>query len=104
MSSPRAAVANLIIGHEVPASRFARTRSINVPGLQVGMGEAVAALRRIAGDAVGDRVKWQLDPAVDRIVSTWPSRFAAQLGSALGMRADPDFDSIVRAYIADELR
>ncbi len=104
VSSPRAAIANLTIGHEVPASRFAHTRSINVPGLQVGMGEAVAALRRIAGDAVGDRVKWQLDPAIDRIVSTWPSRFAAQLGSALGMRADPDFDSIVRAYIADELK
>jgi len=104
VSSPRATIANLIIGHEVPASRFAHTRSINVPGLQVGMGEAVAALRRIAGDAVGDRVKWQLDPAIDRIVSTWPSRFAAQLGSALGMRADPDFDSIVRAYIADELK
>jgi nucleoside-diphosphate-sugar epimerase len=104
VSSPRAAIANLIIGHEVPASRFAHTRSISVPGLQVGMGEAVAALCRIAGDAVGDRVKWQLDPAIDRIVSTWPSRFVAQLGSALGMRADPDFDSIVRAYIADELK
>src|SRR5271170_4032531 len=104
VSSPSIAVANLIIGHEVPASRFAHTRSINVPGLQVGVGEAVAALRRIAGDPVGDRVKWQLDPAIDHIVSTWPARFAAQLGAALGMRADPDFDSIVRTYIADELR
>jgi hypothetical protein len=25
------------------------------------------------------------------------------LGPALGMRPDPDFDSIVRAYIADDL-
>ena len=104
VSSPRTVVANLIIGHEAPATAFAHTRSVNVPGLSIGVGEMVEALRRIAGDAIADRVKWQLDPAIDRIVSTWPARFAPVLGPALGMRADPDFDSIVRAYIADELR
>jgi len=104
VSSPRTAIGNLIIGHEAPAPRFACTRSINLPGLQVGVGEAIAALRRIAGDAVADRVKWQLDPVIDRIVSTWPARFAPVLGASLGMRADPNFDSIVLAYIADELK
>ena len=102
VSSPRTVIANLIVGHEAPASSFALTRSINVPGIHVGVGEMVAALRRIAGDAVADRVKWQLDPAIDRIVSTWPARFAPVLGPALGMQADPDFDNIVRAYIADD--
>jgi nucleoside-diphosphate-sugar epimerase len=102
VSSPRTVIANLIAGHEIPAARFGHTRSINVPGIHVGVGEMVAALRRIAGDAVADRVKWQLDPATDRIVSTWPARFAAMLGPALGMRADPDFDSIVRAYIEEK--
>ena len=100
--SPRTVVANLIVGHEAPATKFGHTRSINVPGILVGVGEMVDALRRIAGDAVADRVKWQLDPAIDRIVQTWPARFAPVLGPALGMQADPDFDSIVRAYIADE--
>jgi nucleoside-diphosphate-sugar epimerase len=104
VSSPRAAVANLLVGHEVPAARFANTRSINVPGICVRVDEAVAALRRIAGDVVADRVKWQLDPEIDRIVATWPTRFAPLLGPALGMHADPNFDSIVRAYIADELK
>ena len=102
VSSPRTVIANLIVGHEAPASSFALTRSINVPGIHVGVGEMVAALRRIAGDAVADRVKWQLDPAIDRIVSTWPARFAPVLGPALGMQADLDFDNIVRAYIADD--
>ena len=102
VSSPRTVISNLIVGHEAPASSFALTRSINVPGIHVGVGEMVAALRRIAGDAVADRVKWQLDPAIDRIVSTWPARFAPVLGPALGMQADLDFDNIVRAYIADD--
>ncbi len=104
VSSPRTAIDNLIIGHEAPATRFAHSRSVNLPGLHVGVGEAVAALRRIAGDAVAERVKWRLDPLIDRIVSTWPARFAPALATSLGMRADPDFDSIVRAYMADELK
>jgi nucleoside-diphosphate-sugar epimerase len=100
--SPRAVIANLIIGHEAPAAAFAHTRSVNVPGISIAVGDMVAALRRVAGDAVADRVKWQFDPAIDRIVSTWPSNFAPKRGSALGMKADADFESIVRAYIADD--
>jgi nucleoside-diphosphate-sugar epimerase len=100
--SPRAVVANLIVGHEAPAASFGYTRSVNVPGIEVSVAEMVAALRRIAGDETAERVKWQLDPVIDRIVRTWPPSFAPVLGPKLGMRADPDFDSIVRQYVADE--
>jgi D-erythronate 2-dehydrogenase len=103
VQSPRAVIDNLIIGHEVPASSFAHTRSINVPGICVAVADMVAALRKVAGDAVADRVKWNYDPVIDRIVATWPANFAPKLGPALGMKADPDFESIVRAHIADEL-
>jgi nucleoside-diphosphate-sugar epimerase len=107
VSSPRAVIANLIIGHETPATEFAKagfahTRSVNVPGIRVSVGDMVEALRRVAGDAVAARVKWQLDPLIARIVATWPPNFAPVLGPALGMRADRDFDSIIRQYIEDE--
>ena len=101
--SPRTVIDSLIVGHEASASKFAHTRSVNVPGINVGVGDMVDALRRVAGDAVAARVKWNYDPAIDRIVSTWPSNFAPKLGPALGMRADADFDGIVRAYIADDI-
>jgi len=41
--------------------------------------------------------------AIDRIVATWAANFAPRLGPALGMTSDPDFESIVRAYIADDM-
>jgi D-erythronate 2-dehydrogenase len=104
VQSPRTVIDNLIIGHEAPASAFAHTRSINVPGICVGVGDMVNALRAVAGDAVADRVKWSYDPAIDRIVATWAPNFAPKLGPALGMKADSDFASIIRAYIADDLR
>jgi len=102
VQSPRAVIDNLIVGHEAPASAFTYTRSVNVPGIAVAVGDMVKALREVAGEEVAARVKWQYDPAIDRIVSTWPSRFAPKLGPALGMRADADFAGIVRAYIADD--
>jgi nucleoside-diphosphate-sugar epimerase len=103
VQSPRAVIDNLVIGHETPASAFGYTRSINVPGICVAVADMVAALRDVAGEAVAARVHWQYDAAIDRIVSTWPSNFAPKLGPAIGMRADPDFASIVRAYIADDM-
>src|SRR6185295_2871824 len=102
VTSPRAVIANIVAGHEAPASAFAHTRSVNVPGILVPVEAMVAALRKVAGDEVADRVKWQFDPAIDRIVSTWASNFAPKLGYALGMTSDNDFEGIVRAYIADD--
>jgi len=103
VTSPRTVISNILVGHEAPAAAFAHTRSVNVPGILVAVEDMVAALRRVAGDAVADRVKFQHDPAIDRIVATWPSNFAPKLGPMLGMKADTDFESIVRAYIADDM-
>ena len=103
VQSPRAVIDNLVLGHEVPAAAFKYSRSINVPGLCVGVGAMVDALRTVAGDAVADRVRWTLDAPIDKIVATWPANFAPALGLTLGMRADTDFASIIRAYIADDM-
>jgi nucleoside-diphosphate-sugar epimerase len=103
VTSPRTVIGNFIVGHEAPAAAFAHTRSVNVPGMAVTVTGMVDALRRVAGDAVADRVKWQYDAAIDRIVSTWPTNFAPRLAPSLGMKADTDFDSIIRAYIAEDM-
>ena len=103
LTSPRRVIENLIAGHEAPATAFAHSRSVNVPGISVAVGDMVAALRRVAGNEVADRVGWRVDPAIERIVATWPRDFDARLGRSLGMRSDDDYDAIVRQYIADEL-
>lgn len=101
IQSPRTVIANFLIGHEADAASLPPARAVNVPGLCVSVEEMVAALRRVAGDEVASRVRWEYDPAIDRIVSTWPARFKGDAGRALGMRADEDFDGVVRAHVAD---
>ena len=104
MTSPRRAIDNLIVGHDAAAAKFGQTRSINVPGMRVSVAAMVDALRLVAGDAVAARVKWRIDPVIEKIVQTWPPNFAPKLGPALGMTADTSFDDVVRAYIADDMR
>jgi nucleoside-diphosphate-sugar epimerase len=101
VTSPRRVVDNLVVGHDVAASKFGQTRSVNVPGLRVSVEEMVSALRRVAGDAVAARVKWQIDPVIDKIVQTWPANFAPRLGPALGMNGDADFGTIVSDYMQE---
>jgi nucleoside-diphosphate-sugar epimerase len=102
--SPRLVIESLLIGHEAPAALLAQGRSVNVPGISVTVGGMVDALRRVAGDAAAARVRFAPDPAIERIVRTWPRDFDPAYGRSLGMRADADFDAIVRQYIDDELR
>jgi len=103
LSSPRAAIDNFIVAHDAPASAFAHTRSINVPGISTSVDAMLAALRRVAGDAVAARVTFREDEAIGRIVKSWPVDFDTVFARKLGMRADADFESIVRQYVDDEL-
>lgn len=104
LSSPRSAIANLLHAHELPAQRFGASRVVNLPGLSLSAAEMVKALERVAGNAVAARVRWQADPAITRIVASWPGAWDATRALALGFQGDPDFDSIIRAYIEDELK
>ncbi|WP_431862149.1 D-erythronate dehydrogenase [Azospirillum sp.] len=102
--SPRRAIECLIRGHELPSDALGTARAINLPGLSVRADEMVAALERVAGPEVAARVRWQEDPAVTRIVGSWPGAWDVARARSLGLEGDAGFDAIVRAYIEDDLR
>ena len=64
----------------------------------------VETLAAIAGRAALDRVRWEPDPAIERIVASWPPRWDDSRARALGFRGDSDFAAIVRAYIEDDMQ
>jgi D-erythronate 2-dehydrogenase len=101
LMSPGKAIENLVHGHELPAERFGPSRIVNMPGLSVKVRDMVAALERVAGPAASRRIRWEPDPAVERIVRSWPGRFETPRADALGFQADATFDDIVRAYVAE---
>lgn len=102
--SPRQAIEGLIHGHEIDGAALGATRSLNMPGLATSVRDMVGALEKVAGASVVARIRWEPDPAVINIVNSWPGSFDAARATALGFAADPDFESIVRAHIQDELK
>jgi nucleoside-diphosphate-sugar epimerase len=102
--SPRKAVEGLVVGHELPSPALDTIRSVNLPGLSVTVAEMIAALERVAGREVAARVRFERDPLVERIVSSWPGSWDTSRALGLGFTGDPDFDAVVRAYVEDELR
>lgn len=101
--SPRKAIDNLVKGHDLAASALGDSRIVNLPGISVSVADMVAALERASGKQTVGRIHWEHDPAVERIVGSWPGAWNVARASALGLEADADFDSIVRAYMEDDL-
>jgi nucleoside-diphosphate-sugar epimerase len=103
LMSPRQAVECMIWAHDLGAEAFGQTHVINLPGVTVTVGEMVEVLGKIAGPGATRKIHWEADPAVQRIIGTWPTRWDARRAHMLGFKGDQDFESIVRAFIKDDL-
>jgi hypothetical protein len=61
----------------------------------------VAALEQVGGPGASTLIDWVPDPAVARLVTSWPARIRANRAERLGLAPDPDFGSIIRRYLAE---
>jgi D-erythronate 2-dehydrogenase len=99
--SARRVAENLMRVHDAPASSFAGSRAVNQPGLTVSVADIVAALGRVAGAEVAARVRIEPRTDVQRVVAGWPTDFVTEARLHPPLEPDPDYDSILRAYLED---
>lgn len=100
--SPGRVVEAFIHAWELPPEAWGSQRWLNLPGITASVAEMVEAMRKVAGDAVAKRVVYKADARIQAIVKTWPVRFRTPRALQLGFKPDPDVESVIRAYIADE--
>ena len=103
LMSPRQAIECLIHGHNLGAEAFGQRQVLNLPGVTVTVREMVEVLGKIAGQPATRLIRWEPDPAIQRIIHTWPTRWDMSRAHMLGFKGDQDFESIVRAFIKDDL-
>lgn len=99
LMSPAMTVRNILHGLSLPAEALNAGRVINLPGLSITVAEMLAALSQVCGPRVAACVTLALDPAIEAIVNSWPGNFSADYAQALGFTADPDFESVIKAFI-----
>ncbi|MEX6505774.1 D-erythronate dehydrogenase [Jiella sp. M17.18] len=102
VASPAAAVGFLLHAATMDTDLLGPRRALTMPGLSVTIAEMIEALRAVAGDEVAGRIRREPDAVIEKIVAGWPRDFDARRALEAGFTADRDFQSIIRAHIADE--
>ncbi len=101
LSSPNAAVTNLVHAFEIGGGLLGNWRVLNVPGLSVTAGEMLESLERVGGQAARGLVSVKYDAKIDAIVGSWPGAFDVERTRSLGFVSDTDFDQVVQQYRDD---
>ena len=97
--SPERAVDVLIRALELPAAAWGWNRTLNAPGITVSVDEALAALARLAGRQTVARVRFERDAAIEKIVLSWPARFATERANRLGFKGDAGIEEVICAHL-----
>ena len=100
--SPRRVVEAFIHAHELDAASWGAGRVVNLPGITASVAEMLEALKRVAGAKTTTRVQFKPEARIQAIVKTWPVRFSTPRSLAMGFRADPSVETVIRDYIEDE--
>ncbi len=101
VSSPQRTVEGLIAVFEASREAFVGRTALNLPALNVRVGDMLAALEAVAGPAVRARVRFERDATIAGIVSRWPAGASAARAAGLGLLPEQRFEDIIRQYIDD---
>jgi D-erythronate 2-dehydrogenase len=101
VSSPQRTVDGLIAVFEASREVFVGRTALNLPALNVRVGDMLAALAAVAGPAAAARVRFERDEAIAGIVSRWPQGASAARAAGLGLRPEERFEDIIGQYIED---
>ncbi len=103
IASPRRVVDDLIHGFELSPEVIGATTSFMLPGISVSVGDMVESLEKLGGRVAVGRIEWKPNERTKRIVNGWPEDFAPDRALKLGFKADESMDSILEAFITDEV-
>jgi D-erythronate 2-dehydrogenase len=101
LASPAKAVGALLRAATSSDEAWGGRTAVTMPALTVTVADMAAALTRVAGPQVSALIDWVPDPVIARMFATWPARIRADRAARLGLTPDPDFDSVIRMYLAE---
>jgi D-erythronate 2-dehydrogenase len=101
LASPAKAIGGLLCAATSSGPAWGGRSAVNLPALTVTVADMVAALERVAGPAASGLIDWVPDPAVARIVASWPARFRGERAARLGLVPDPDIGAVIDMHLAE---
>jgi D-erythronate 2-dehydrogenase len=100
LASPAKAIGALLCAATSSDQAWGARTALTMPALTLTVADMAAALTRVAGPSASALIDWIPDPAIAAMFATWPARIQANRAARLGLTPDPDFDSVIRMYLA----
>ena len=101
LASPARTIEGLVRAAEASGADWGPLTALNLPSLRTTVGDMAAALEAVGGREAAALLDWTPDPAIERLVSTWPGNIRWERARALGLDADASFEQIVRDYVRE---
>jgi len=101
LASPTRTIEGFVRAAQASDAEWGQRTAINLPSLATTVGEMAAALEKVAGPQAAALLDWQPDPAIEKLVRSWPGDVAWDRARAVGLASDASFEAIVREYIAE---
>ncbi|MEJ8845247.1 D-erythronate dehydrogenase [Variovorax rhizosphaerae] len=101
MSSPGRTIDGLIAVYEASREAFQGRLALNLPSINVRVGDMLDALEEVAGAKVRGLVRFERDERIAGIVANWPTGATATRAGKLGLHPHDNFADIIRQYVAD---
>ncbi len=103
LSSPAMVIRNIVHAATLTEQDFSTYRTINLPGITVTVAEMLSTLKSVGGESAYQRVKFEEDSSIDRIVSSWPGQFDVSSALTLGFSQNKDFEEIINEFLANDI-
>jgi len=99
LASPDTTIAGILAVVEATREAFGGRTALNLPALTVTVGQMLEALEQVAGKDVASLVTIKPDPAIEKIVGGWPSKFDCERTHRFGLKPDMSYQAIIEQYI-----
>ena len=101
LASPARTVEGIVRAAEASAQDWGPLLGLNLPSLRTTVGDMAAALEAVGGRDATALLDWTPDPAILRLVDTWPGNVAWDRARGLGLNADTSYEQVVRDYVRE---
>jgi D-erythronate 2-dehydrogenase len=101
LASPGNTIAGFIRAAQASDEQWGPLTAINLPSFRTTVGDMAKALEKVGGKPAADLLDWTPDPAIQKLVSTWPGNLTWERARGLGLTSDANFEAVVRDYIRE---
>ncbi|WP_298930009.1 D-erythronate dehydrogenase [uncultured Ramlibacter sp.] len=101
LASPGNTIAGFVRAAQASDAQWGPPTAINLPSFRTTVGAMAQALQKIGGREAAALLDWTPDPAIEKLVSSWPGNLSWERARGLGLQSDADFEAVIRDYVRE---